>query len=94
VNVSTPLKDIWDGTVNTFLSFVVSLSLRAEEVKWNAAAPHRILQIGGRNILTEYHSVIDADITVARTVRVDNHAIKNEGHVQMRQVLHQRGCLR
>ena len=76
-DVSAPLDDIWDGTVNSFPSFVVALSLRAEEAKWNAAAPNGILDINGKNMLTEYHSITEVDITTARTNRVDTRAIQN-----------------
>jgi len=47
-NVWAPLDDIWDGTVNKFPSFVVALSLRGEEAKWNAVAPNGILAINGK----------------------------------------------
>ena len=47
-DVSALLDNIWDITVNMFPLFVVALSLRAEEAKWNAAAPNGILDINGK----------------------------------------------
>ena len=74
---SSPLDEIWDGSVNTFPSFIVNLQIRAQEAKWNSTAPHDIITVNGNNILTNYHSVTDADLTAARTARVDNRAIQN-----------------
>ena len=74
-DVSALLDDTWDGTVNTFPLFVVALNLRAEEGKWNAPAPNEILNINGKNMLTEYHSITEVDIATACTRRTDNHAI-------------------
>ena len=76
-DVSAPLDDIWDGKVNTFPSFVVALSLRAEEDKWNAASPNGILDINGENMLTEYHSITEIDIATSCTNRTNNRAIQN-----------------
>ena len=55
---SSPLDQMWDGTVSTFPSFVVSSRLRANEGKWNTSAPQGILKINGKDILTNYHSII------------------------------------
>ena len=79
--ICAPLKDEWDGHVETFPSFIVSLQDRAAEGKWNAAAPNGILTFGTapaeHNILTNYHSVTDAAITAAHTARRDIRAIQN-----------------
>ena len=81
--ISAPLDEIWDGHVSTFPSFIVALRLRGEEGKWNAPAPHGILSfptgVGAatNNILTDYHSVTEAQIVTARTARVDQRAIQN-----------------
>ena len=56
---------------------MVKLRLRAAEVKWNAEAPHGILTIGINNLLTDYHSITDTEITSARTNRSDNRVIQN-----------------
>jgi len=55
----------------------MALHLRAEEVKWNATAPHGILTINGNNIFSDYHSITDAQIEVARTAQIDNRVIQN-----------------
>ena len=79
--ICAPLKDEWDGHVETFPSFIVSLQDRAAEGKWNAAAPNGILTFGiapaDHNILTNYHSVTDAAIAAAHTARHDIRAIQN-----------------
>ena len=74
-----PLDDNckWDGSVETFPSFVVALKLRASEAQWDAPAPHGILTIGAINLLTEYHSINDAQITEARAARIDDRAKQN-----------------
>ena len=76
-DVSEPLDDIWDGMVNIFPLFVVGLNLRAEEDKWNAPAPNGILDINGKNMLTEYHSITEVDIDAPCTSRTNNRAIQN-----------------
>jgi len=58
-DVCKGFKEPWDGKVSSFPYFVVKLSLRVAEVKWEAQAPHGILTIGGNNILTNYHSITD-----------------------------------
>ena len=78
-NISAPLndEDIWDSSVATFPSFVVALRLQVEEGKCNAAAPHGILTIDARNIVSDYHSITDAQINTVRINRVNNRAIQN-----------------
>jgi hypothetical protein len=74
---SAPLDESWDGSVETFPSFIVTLRIRASEVKWNAAAPQGILTFNGNNLLTHYHSVTDEDIANAHTARIDPRAVQN-----------------
>jgi hypothetical protein len=74
---SAPLDESWDGSVETFPSFIVTLRIRASEVKWNAADPQGILTFNDNNLLTHYHSVTDDDIANAHTARVDPQAIQN-----------------
>lgn len=74
---SAALDESWDGSVETFPSFIVTLRIRASEVKWNAVAPQGILTFGGNNLLTHYHSVTDTDIETALTARVDPRAVQN-----------------
>ena len=81
--ISAPLDEVWDGHVATFPSFIVALRLRSEEGKWNATAPQGILTFPtgttgvSNNILTDYHSVTDAQIETARDARTDQRAIQN-----------------
>lgn len=87
--ISAPLDDIWNGDTSTFPSFVVSLRIRAKEGKWDAAGttdaatgittpnPTNILDVAGRNILTDYHSISDADILAATTARRNDRGIQN-----------------
>lgn len=86
---SAPLDDIWDGDTSTFPSFVISLRIRAREGGWDAVGttdavtgvftpnPTNIIDINDKNILTEYHSITDQEITTASTARVNNRAIQN-----------------
>ena len=79
--ISSPLDDIWDGSVSTFPSFVVALRLRTSEGKWNKATDPGILTFGTtpntQNIFTDYHSISDAVIETARVARITPHAIQN-----------------
>jgi len=70
-------EDLWYGNVSTVPSFVVALRLRAEEGKWNATAPHGILAISGNNILSDYRSITNAQIEVARTAQTDDRDIQS-----------------
>ena len=76
-DISSPLDEVWDGSVNTFPSFMVALTIRAKEGKWDAAAPHGILEVDGHDALTDYHTINETQITDARTARIDNRAIQN-----------------
>jgi len=87
--ISAPLDEIWNGDTSTFPSFVVSLRIRAKEGKWDAAGttdavtgittpnPTNILDVGGRNILTDYHSISDADVLAATTSPLNDRKIQN-----------------
>ena len=66
-----PLPEPWDGSLETFPAMVVNLSMKALLCKWNAPAPHGILNIpvaggGTKNLFTEYHSISNANIEAAR----------------------------
>ena len=75
--ISAPLDEIWDDHIADFPSFIVALRLRSEEGKWNATGPQGILTFPtgttgvSNNILTNYHSITDAQIETARDARVD-----------------------
>ena len=45
--------------------------------KWNETAPNGILEIGSRNILTDYHSITGTEIATAFTARTNTRAIQN-----------------
>jgi len=79
--ICAPLKNEWDGHVETFPSFIVSLQDRVAKGKWDVAAPHSILYFGTspdkHNVLTSCRSVTDAVIATARTNRNDIRAIQN-----------------
>jgi hypothetical protein len=76
-NACAALDDPWNGNVDTFPAFIISLRIRSGEVHWDAPAPRGILTIDGHNLLTEYHSITDTEITAARTARVDPRSIQN-----------------
>ena len=77
----SPLDNEWNGHVETFPSFIVSLQERAAEGKWNTTSPHGIIDFGTapntHNILTSYHSVSDADVATALAARNDIRAKQN-----------------
>ena len=50
---SAPLDETWYGTIKQFPSFIISIRVRASEVRWNAPAPQGILDINGSNFLTD-----------------------------------------
>ena len=80
--ISAPLDNIWNGDTSTFPSFVVSLRIRAKEGKWDAPGttnvttevvtpdPTSIHNVAIKNILTEYHSITDAEIATATIARL------------------------
>jgi hypothetical protein len=61
----------------TFPAFIISLRIRAGEVHWNSQVPTGIREINGNNLLTDYHSVTDADVENTRAAHVDPRAIQN-----------------
>jgi hypothetical protein len=71
------LDDTWDGTIETFPSFIIGLRIRASEIHWNSAQPQGILTIAGHHLITHYHSITDAEIEAARVARVDPRAVQN-----------------
>ena len=74
---SSPLDELWERGAATFHSFVVSLRIRAREGKWNTGVPQGILDIGGQDILIEYHSITDTEIEAARTARKNSQSVQN-----------------
>ena len=75
--ISKGLDEKWDGTVETFPMFVISLQERAQEGNWSAIDPFGIIVINTHNVLTHYHQITDAQITAARVARTDARAIQN-----------------
>lgn len=78
---SAPLDETWDGTIQTFPSFLISLRVRASEVKWDAPPPCGILTytIHGIacNLFTKHHSISEAELEQARTLRINDRARQN-----------------
>ena len=82
--LSKPLDKLWDSAVGTLPAFIVVLRLRTGKGKWNAMTgkptlpiASNIITITGHNILTNYHSVIDAKVNTASASCNDNRAIQN-----------------
>ena len=75
--ISKPLDCIWDGTGQTFPAFLVAIKLRANEGHWNATGATGIFDVNGKDLIDEYHSIDDADVTAAKTARTDDRAIQN-----------------
>ena len=87
----TALDDTWDGTADAFPTFIVALCVCAREVNWGAPNPYGILTIGatpadpdnnipafaGYNLLTNYHNITQAQLTVAFNNCNNNRAIQN-----------------
>ena len=71
------LEDTWDGTAETFPAFVIALKIRSNEANWTAAAPQVITTIAGKDLLTNYHSITDAELETDRTARANDRAIQN-----------------
>ena len=78
---------MFDGAVPGFVeggtrfgkipSFIISLRVRASEVRWNAPAPQVILDIIGSNLLTDYHILTILEVDNASTALVDTRATQN-----------------
>ena len=88
VTVFASIGHIWDRDTSTFPFFVVSLRIRAKEGKWDSSSttnansniisnPTNIIDMTENNILIEYHSITDAEVSVASTTRTDNREIQN-----------------
>jgi len=75
--ISAPLDKAWEGEVSKFPSFVTELRIRATEGKWDLDVDPGILKFGNKNILTDYHSISDADIEAARVARTSDRALQN-----------------
>ena len=79
--ISSPLDQLWDGAVESFPSFLVALRIRAKQGKWNATGDKVILTIDvdGKNkeLLTEYYSITDGAIEIARAARTNVRAKQN-----------------
>ena len=75
------LDSTWDGTIDKFPPFLLSLRIRASEVNWGANAPQGILSytINGqaRNLLTDHHFVTAAVVEASRAARTNDCAIQN-----------------
>jgi len=54
--ISSPIGQLWDGTVESFPSFLVAIRICAKQGKWNATGNQGILTINvngtDRNLLT------------------------------------------
>jgi hypothetical protein len=77
VTACAALDDPWDGTVENFPAFIISLRIGSGEVRWNSVAATGIIAINGNNFLTHYHSVTDTDVQNAYAAHVDPRAIQN-----------------
>ena len=73
--ISAPLDEPWDGDVSKFPSFVTELRIRAAEGKWDLDQDPGILIIRNKNILTDCHSISDAEIEAARVARTSDRAL-------------------
>ena len=79
--ISSSLDQLWDGAVESFLSFLVAIRIRAKQGKWNATGNQGILTIDvngtDRDLLMEYHSVTDVVIEAARLNQKNARVIQN-----------------
>ena len=76
-NSCAVLDDTWDGTADAFPTFIVALRVRAREVNWGAQVPQGILTYGNANLLTDYHSITQGQLTTAFNNRTNDRAIQN-----------------
>lgn len=79
-SIAAPLpdSDIWDGSVDSFPSFVIMLQIRASKGKCDAAVPHGILSLGVMNLLSDYHLTTDTQVIYAQTARKNDRAIQHK----------------
>ena len=59
-----------DGTVKAFLAFVMSLQLRAREVRWDRPGVTNIVLINNINVLDNHHNLSQANVDAAFITRV------------------------
>ena len=72
---SAALDTTWNGTIENFPAFLLSLRVCALEANWGAAAPRGILlhDVDGtaRNLLTEHHHMTAAILEASRTAQTN-----------------------
>ena len=75
------LDSTWDGTIENFPPFLLSLRIRASEVNWGATDPQGILSYNinnhNRNLLTDHHHFTEAIVETSRLARTNDRAIQN-----------------
>ena len=75
------LDSTWDGTIENFPPFLLSLRIRASEVNWGATYPQGILSYNinnhNRNLLTDNHHFTEAIVETSRLARTNDRAIQN-----------------
>lgn len=79
---SAALSEKWDGSATKLPTFLLSLKQRAQDVKWDAPAPHGILMFPDNdgnncNLLDSYHSISPVTIEQVRAARTDFRSSQN-----------------
>ena len=77
-----PVYELCDSQVKTLPSFIISVCICVNKLKWNAATPHGILSVttGGNTnheIITKYRSILSANIANAFFARTNDQSIHN-----------------
>ena len=75
--MSSALPVKWDGTTTSFPDFLVVLTSRSQEARWNSPGASGILTINGLQLLTDYSNISEAELETARTARTDARALQN-----------------
>lgn len=74
---SVLLSKPWDSSIGSFPLFIIFLWIWAVRACWNAPSPLGILNFGGKNLLTNYHSLNKAVILAAHTACTDLCIVQN-----------------
>ena len=72
--MSTPLEKLWDGSVQKFPNFIISLQLRANKVKKGETGTSEILLVSTNICITDYRIITGKQIANTYNAHNDDRA--------------------
>ena len=75
--ISYSLIDVtWDGDLNTFPPFLVSIKTKVIEMHWDNRTTG-ITDVNGKDLFSDYCSIAKSDIATSKAARTSDRAIQN-----------------